>query len=315
MTDGEVIRDGAAIIDFYEAQNRHPFSPATAKQNLISRLFDVIGAEGLLRPAMHYRWNFGELNDGFLQFHFETFIPHGMDKKAMAAKSMDRMRSAGISFGVVTETFAAVETLYCELLSSLDNHFAKHPYLLGTKPSIGDFGLIAPLYGHLGRDPAPLALMQKQAVHVFRWVERMNRPDMDTGEFAEQTPAYCADDIIPASLIEVLKTVAVDFVPETMASCGAINQWLQSTDDLPAGTIVERGVGNCTFDMAGQKITALAQPYRFYLLQRVQSAYEALDSGDKIDIDALLQQCNMQNLMTQTLSRKIGRKNNREIWL
>ena len=38
-----------------------------------------------------------------------------------------------------------------------------------------DFGLIAPMYAHLGRDPYPLALMQSRAIHVFRWVERMNR--------------------------------------------------------------------------------------------------------------------------------------------
>ena len=42
---------------------------------------------------------------------------------------------------------------------------------------------IAPLYGHLGRDPAPLNLMQTHAVRLFRWVERMNRPEPDVGEF------------------------------------------------------------------------------------------------------------------------------------
>ena len=58
MEDGTVIRDGAAIIDHYESANNYAFSPATPKQRVLSRLFDTIGAEGLLRPAMHYRWNF-----------------------------------------------------------------------------------------------------------------------------------------------------------------------------------------------------------------------------------------------------------------
>ena len=82
LEDGTVIRDGAAIIDYFEAQNGHAFSPRTPKQRVLSRLFDVIGAEGLLRPAMHYRWNFDELNVDFLRFYFETLMPEGRKDRA-----------------------------------------------------------------------------------------------------------------------------------------------------------------------------------------------------------------------------------------
>ena len=68
-------------------------------------------------------------------------------------------------------------------LKKLNAHFSDHPYFLGNKPCRGDFAMIAPLYGHLGRDPAPLNLMQTHAVRLFRWVERMNRPEPDVGEF------------------------------------------------------------------------------------------------------------------------------------
>ena len=33
-----------------------------------------------------------------------------------------------------------------------------YPYLLGGRPSIADFGFMAPLFAHLGRDPVPAAL-------------------------------------------------------------------------------------------------------------------------------------------------------------
>ena len=49
--EGQVIRDGAAIIEYFEAANGRPCLPATPKQQIISGLFDLIGAEGLLRPA------------------------------------------------------------------------------------------------------------------------------------------------------------------------------------------------------------------------------------------------------------------------
>ena len=83
-TTGEVIRDGGAIIDHYESVNNNLFSPKTAKQNIICKLFDVIGMEGLLRPAMHYRWNFDDANSKFIQFHFETFVPSNLDKQMHA---------------------------------------------------------------------------------------------------------------------------------------------------------------------------------------------------------------------------------------
>ena len=58
--NGDVIRDGVAIIDHYESTNGGQFSPETPKQRILSLLFDVIGAEGMLRPCMHYRFNQGE---------------------------------------------------------------------------------------------------------------------------------------------------------------------------------------------------------------------------------------------------------------
>lgn len=312
---GEVLRDGAAIIDFYEAISGRCFSPVTPKQKILSLLFDVIGCEGLLRPAMHYRWNFPEQNLDFLQFHFETFIPKGLNRAEMASKRMDQMRGAGRAFGVVPETYSLVESLYTGLIEKLDKHFSETPYLLGGRPCIGDFGMIAPLYGHLGRDPAPLALMQSKAVRLFRWVERMNRPDPDIGEFENQQTAYLADDQVPDSLVEVLKQVAIDFVPETQAACAVINQWISDQEDLKPGTIVERGVGSAKFEIQGVTLSALAQPYRFYLLERFQSCYDALNAKDRESVDELLLASTMTSLLECKLTRRIGRYDNREVWL
>jgi len=312
--EGEVIRDGAAIIDHFENISGQEHTPGTAKQKIISLLFDVIGSEGLLRPAMHYRWNFPE-NLNYIKFHFETFVPANLNKQEMAEKRMNQMREAGRSFGAVPETFTLVESLYSELLQKLNCHFTNVPYLLGHKPSIGDFGLIAPLYGHLGRDPKPLSLMQAQAVCLYRWVERMNRPDLDMGEFPTSSRDFLDADEIPDSLIEVLKHVAIDFVPETEAACTTINTWIAQQPSLPANAIAERGVGMCTFNVQGASITALAQPYRFYLLGRVQQAFERLEQAQQDEVAALLSACNMSEILDTKLTREIGRHGNREVWL
>ena len=311
---GEVIRDGAAIIDHFEALNNHTFKPRGAKQHVMSLLFDVLGAEGLMRPAMHYRWDFPEENLNFLTFHFESCIPGWLDKKSIAQKSMNKMRNAGQMFGAVPESFEVVEAHYLRLVDSLNEHFGEHPYLFGGKPCIGDFGLIAPFYGHLGRDPAPLSLMQSRAVRLFRWVERMNRPEPDTGEFELEPDDYLQGDEIPDSLIAVLKQFSTDFVPETLAAAETINAWLDA-ENPKFQAIAERGVGMAEFSVEGIGFKALAQPYRFYLLQRFHEAFDQLGKNDRDALATIFEAGGMTPVLQVRLTRQLGRLNNREVWL
>ncbi|MBL4680033.1 MAG: glutathione S-transferase [Pseudomonadales bacterium] len=313
-TDGEVIRDGTAILDHFENVSGARFSPTSSKQKLLSLLFDVIGAEGLLRPAMHYRWHFPEQNADFVRFHFESMVPANLDRKAMAEKTMARMQEACKAFGGVEENYQLIEALYEELIEKLDKHFGNSPYLLGGFPCIGDFGLIAPLYAHLGRDPAPLQLMQMKAPRLFRWVERMNRPEPDLGEFGEIEAVYLKNDEVAKSIIDLLKHLAEDFVPETRAAASCINQWLNDQSDLPASTPIQRGVGFGSFEVRGVQINALAQPYRFFLLKRVQDAFEALDIDAQEEVRMMLEDCGVAELLNIKILRNVIRKGNLEVW-
>ncbi len=312
--EGEVIRDGAAIIEHFEATSGRPSRPPGLRQQMVSALLDVIGAEGLLRPAMHYRWNFPEENLSFLRHHF---FYSQRDTPARPEKTdafMDRMRHAAWLFGVQDDVRDLVESLYTEFLEALERHFEGSPYLLGGRPCIGDFGLIAPLYAHLGRDPYPLRLMQKRAVRVHRWVERMNRADQDAPEYYDATPDFLTADEVPDTLIAVLRILSEDFVPETAAAATAINTWLAENEPEP-GQPAERQMGMCTFEIRDRKVKAIAQSYRFYLLQRVHDLYDGLEAESQSAMAALLADCKMTGLLTSRLDRRLGREKNREVWL
>jgi glutathione S-transferase len=224
--EGQVIRDGAAIIEHFEAANGRPCRPRGPRQQIVSALFDVIGTDGLLRPAMHYRWNFPEENQSFVQYHFlhsQRDVPQRQEK---TEHMMGKMRYAAQIFGVTDASRELVESLYLEYLEALNNHFEQYPYLLGWRPCIGDFGLLAPMYAHLGRDPYPARLMQQRATRVYRWVERMNRADQDVPEYFDAGEDFLADDEVPETLLSVLRVLAEDFVPETRAAADCINGWL-----------------------------------------------------------------------------------------
>ena len=311
---GEVIRDGAAIIEHFEAQSGRPCQPRTARQQIVSALFDVIGTDGLLRPAMHYRWNYPEENLDFVRYHFfhsQRDLPAREEK---TEKMMDRMRHAVGIFGVTDETIELVEALYLEYLSALNAHLETVPYLLGWKPCIGDFGLLAPMYAHLGRDPAPLRIMQQQAVRVHRWVERMNRADQDAPEFFNAGSDFLPDDEIPETLIAVLRVLSEDLVPETRAAATCINGWL-AENQPESGVAAERMLGMGEFSVRGLTLTAIAQPYRFYLLQRVQAVYDELGRADKAAVEAMLERCGLAEILTIRLDQQLGQLDNLEVWL
>ena len=212
-----------------------------------------------------------------------------------------------------------METLYLECLEALNQHFSEYPYLLGWKPSIGDFGLIAPLYAHLGRDPAPLRIMQQRAVRVARWVERMNRADQDVPEFFNPGNNYLEDDRIPETLVTVLRVLAEDLVPETQAAAEVINQWLAENQPEPGtsaqGLLADRMFGMAQFSLRGQAISAVAQSYRFVVLQKLQQQYAQLGAAQQQDVTNLLQRCGLETLLTISLDRQLGWSENQDIWL
>jgi glutathione S-transferase len=315
--EGEVIRDGAAIIEHFEAANGRPCRPIGPRQQVVSALFDVIGTDGLLRPAMHYRWNFPEENLDFVRYHFfhsQRDVPQRDEK---TEHMMDRMRHAAQIFGVTDDSREVVEDLYLEYLAALNVHFESYPYLLGWRPCIGDFGLLAPMYAHLGRDPYPARIMQQRATSVYRWVERMNRADQDVPEYFDAGEDFLPDDEVPETLQAVLRVVAEDFVPETRAAAERINAWLAETrpaSGAPAALRLSEGIGNAEFSVRGQTINAIAQPYRFYLLQRVQSAYDSLDDADKASAEEMMKSCGMADVLSIRLDRQLGRAGNLEVW-
>ena len=318
--NGEVIRDGAAIIDHFESTFGRLFRPISPLQDMVSSLFDVIGSEGLRRPAMHYRWNFPEDNDEFLHYHFfSLFRPDTPDREQKTISVMEMLRTTTKMRGVTGDTKELVEALYIELLDALNSHFQHTPYLLGGSPCIGDFGMLAPLYGHLARDPYPAALMKKLAPRVYRWVERMNRESQDAPEYFDFDTDFLQKNEIPETLIAVLRVLSQDFVPETVASAKFLNLWLsEQNPETGSPAVFQLGtspLGNVEFQVRDHTINAAIAPYRHFQLQRIHQIFDEVETKTQIQIKQILKSCDMADILNVRLNRSIGRKDNLEVWL
>ena len=318
--NGEVIRDGAAIIDHFESTFGRLFRPISPLQDMVSSLFDVIGSEGLRRPAMHYRWNFPEDNDEFLHYHFfSLFRPDTPDREQKTISVMEMLRTTTKMRGVTGDTKDLVEALYIELLDALNSHFQHTPYLLGGSPCVGDFGMLAPLYGHLARDPYPAALMKKLAPRVYRWVERMNRESQDAPEYFDCDTDFLQKNEIPETLIAVLRVLSQDFVPETVASAKFLNLWLSKQNpETGSPAVFQLGtspLGNVEFQVRDHTINAAIVPYRHFQLQRIHQIFDEVETKTQIRIKQILKSCDMADILNVRLNRSIGRKDNLEVWL
>ncbi len=323
--DGEVLQDGTDILDAFEerALGRHAIVPEDTVLRAISYLFELFGGEGLLRPAMHYRWNFDAENLPFIKSFFAEAMPAGLnDQQAneMFDFNSGRMRNAATIFGVVPDTMAEIERSYQNFLKRFDAHLSAFGFLLGSQATLGDYGLFNPLYAHLGRDPHPAKLMQTIAPRVFRWTERMNGPETYVDHrLTASSDGLISAEGVPDTLKGLMRYVADEYLSEITAHVAYANEWLADRPDLEPGTNglenpAQRGIGMAEFNWRGLTIKTAVMPYRFYLLQRLTDCSANADDADQKAIRSLFAETGLEPILTLRTTRRVERVNHLEVW-
>ena len=322
--DDRLIQDTVDIIDYLEEAEpgERSIYPPGPCQRAVSHLLELFGGEGLLRPAMHYRWNFDETNLRFLQDDFGGALAAGGDRAARSAAfemASTLMRRATLGVGVAPELTNEIERSYEEFLELFSAHLRCAPYLLGGLPSNGDFGFIGPLWAHLARDPYPSTLMKTTAWPVYRWVERMNAGVYDAGEYADYPQEFFADDAIPQTLRALLDYIADEHVPELVAQVSFIDEYLAREENAADGALVggmpwRRSIGKVTFTWRGRSMTTRVLPYRIVLLQRLQAAVSECGTDEQARIHRLFGECRLARLLDLRARRSVRRQDNHEVW-
>ena len=323
--EGSIIQDGADIIDHLDdaGYSENPIYPSDPKLLVIAHLFELFGSHGLLRPAMHYRWNFDEVNLPFLRETFRDVLPSGIPKEAEDATFLHasgRMRKAAEVFGVNSQTYKLVEESYAQFLLLMERHLREHPFILGGHATIADYGLIGAMYAHLARDPVPLRLMQVSAPNVFRWVERMNMAEVFVDEaMAGSKGQLVASDDLPESLLQLMRFIADDYLPEIAAHVERANSWLERHPEVETGSptnnkSMKSGMGLAPFEWRGASIETVVIPYRFYLLQRMQDAFDRQPQDGQAAICAVFESAGLGNLLSLRTGRRMERQDNQEVW-
>lgn len=281
--EGEWLQDTSEIIDRLEQRfHAAPVVPATPRQRIAALLIEAWGDEFWLPSAMHYRWSFPEnFTAIFRPEGGDNLLPYAprFVKNVLADKIAGAMRSFLVPLGVEPAQTEIIERWSNRMCDALDAHFAQHPYLFGTRASIGDYGLIGPLYAHLGRDPYPQRTLIGPRRHLAAWVQRMLRPEpAAAGEFL-------AGDVVPDTLQPLFDSIFGEFWPQLAATAAEVGK---AIPQLPPGKRLRRSLGVIESPMAGQPYRLRARPYSLWMAQRVLDAYAALDAAAKAQVDGWL---------------------------
>ncbi|MBW2390132.1 MAG: glutathione S-transferase C-terminal domain-containing protein [Deltaproteobacteria bacterium] len=223
------------------------------------------------------------------------------EQRQLGAKISAPFRGSLPALGINDDTIAGIESAYETMLRQLNEHFAEHQYLLGSRPSIGDYGLMGPLYAHNYRDPWSGDLMRRIAPNLARWVGSMNTPAPNTGSFL-------ANDEVPETLLPLLEVMFAEGVPALLASLDANAAWIEAN---PGAQELPRMVGEHEFTIGGKRGKRMIRAYSQWMLQRPLNHYQSLAGDDRERADRLLDSVGGAQWMQSAIRRPVTRRNNR----
>lgn len=312
--EGEIIQDSLDIIDHFEQQGV-PYSayPPGLLQRVLAVIIAYYGTQAMLPHAMHYRWTYRDDQEAFLRDQFAAGAG-----EALADKIMSRMNSYLPQLGVNDHTIPEIEASYEQLLDTLNAHFAEHPYVFGGRPSLADYGLIGPMFAHLGRDPVPGNIMKTRAPKVFRWVERMTAPGLDTPEFPGCGDDFLADDAIPSTLEPLLRQIADEIFPmltDKLTFMDGLIQEQQPDDGQPVSEKPhQRYVGAVETSFRGVPVQAGIQPYLVYVLRKADEALATAPGDDQLRVHEALAERGLAGALPGERGYSVDRRNHIEVW-
>ena len=250
----EGIQDSTPIIDAMEAKFPEPSVHPPGVAGFVSALIEEFGDEWGNKWMFHMRWA-REVDQVAVS---RRFAAKAEDVETAAKAIRERMVPRVWFVGANEVTGPQIEQSLADALPLLNAHLANRPYLFGSRPAFGDFGLWGQIY-ECGRDPTAGAMVAK-APHVVAWVDRMAHAEAQGG--FEDWPA-----LAPTLTPFLSDQIAAIFLPWSVANAAAI-----------AG-------GEDDFDVTlkGRRWTQKPQKYHARSLAALRARYAAVADDAALD--------------------------------
>ncbi len=220
LADNRWLTDTTPIINWLD--ERYPDAGLIPRDPVLaffSRLLEDYADEWLWRPAMHYRWDYSISAEHMSRVLVDE-ITRAIKIPEFIKRHLVITRQRGLftrGDGVSLATWNHVEKIYLDTLKHLSAIFETRPYLLGTRPSLADFGFFGPAFRHFAQDPESARIMRETAPAVYEWTARVwnARISQTGGELLDHVP----DDWGP-----ILDRIGQAYLPYLCANAEAWKQ-------------------------------------------------------------------------------------------
>lgn len=269
LPDGRFMTDTTKMIEWFEEQYpQYPILPPDPLQRFLCHLLEDWADEWWWRPAMHYRWHYGE-GARFASYHLANELLGSIPLPGWLKRLylQQRQRSGYTTGdGISRATVVGVESDVAQLWQQLEDMLSRQPYLLGERPSLADIAFAGPFFRHFALDPVPLELLRQQAPSVLEWVVRLWNARMDnmSGEWPE---------CIPEGVTALLEHMGRGYLPYLSANVEAVR------------------AGATRFSVEVDSVRyegARYSRYRVWCLQRLREHFDVLPTNAKSAAEALL---------------------------
>ena len=171
------------------------------------------------------------------------------------------------------------------------------------------------MHAHLGRDPAGLHFMQQHAPRVFRWVEHMLTPEIQSPEFYDRPIAYPEHDEVPATALAMLKHLTEAYGQPFILSSLGFQQAMDSQQPA-SGDALNPDQDQPTLLVENLMFEGESQSYRVnlhhvWMAQRAQQHFQNLSPEVRKGIEERFRASTVSTLLNVPAYWVIERKNNR----
>ena len=265
LADDRWMTDTTPIIAWLDERYRDtPVIPRDPVLAFFSRLLEDYADEWLWRPAMHYRWDYPEGAHHLSRVLVDEVAAH-IPLPNILKRHLIRTRQRTLftrGDGITPATWDHVEKIYLDSLEQLTAIFEKRPYLLGSRPSLADFGLFGPMFRHFAMDPPSARIMRETAPAVYEWTARVwnARASATGGELL---------DHIPEDWGPLLDSIGSAYLPSLCANAYA---WKAKQDHFDV-------------DIEGAPYRNIRTArYRVWCLEEIRRDFELLSDTNQLEV-------------------------------
>ena len=253
-----------------------PIMPSAPVQRIAAHLLEDWADEWFGRYAISSRWcyphNIDHVAIGFYANSIGKFMAEGLTESehAEAAKRIKFVRdnfglNACANRGCGPDQAAHVRRDFEQLMQHANQHYGQHLFLLGDRPSLGDFTFAGLFKAHIAADPEPRTWIEGSAPAMLGYMDRVFDARSDEGH-------YLPDDALPDTLMPFFEHMRDNYHPFLRVSREAL----------------AAGEKWCEVDLGEGPVPMRSLKYSEVSRCHIQREIEALPANERAEVDRVL---------------------------